>query len=169
VPEIRREVRDHVRKQLAWLGFGPLAPSTYISPHDRLRQVANRLADQPEVRLDMLRCQSSGLPVDRDPELPVELLPDGWVGRAAHEMFLKAHELLRASAEQFYDEVAGGLRRGRGGGGITTAPFGMTCPAQGNPQQWGSPPASYAIDPQPIEKVVGVVDRSSPSASRDPD
>ena len=165
VPETRREVRDHVRKELAWLGFGPLAPSTYISPHDRLRQVADSLADQPEVRLDILRCQSSGLAVDRemaarcwdlnelnaayrtligeyrsrlpayraaalspldalvermrlthdyrkfpfrDPDLPVELLPDGWVGRAAHEMFLQAHEVLRLPAEKFYDEVAGG-------------------------------------------------------------
>jgi phenylacetic acid degradation operon negative regulatory protein len=165
VPEIRREVRDHVRKELAWLGFGPLAPSTYISPHDRLRRAADTLADQPEVRLDMLRCQSGGLAVDRemaarcwdldglnadyrtlladyrsrlpaylagslspgealvermrlthgyrkfpfrDPDLPVELLPDGWAGRAAHEMFLQAHELLRAPAEKFYDDVACG-------------------------------------------------------------
>lgn len=44
----------------------------------------------------------------RDPDLPVELLPDGWAGRAAHEMFLQAHELLRAPAEKFYDDVACG-------------------------------------------------------------
>jgi phenylacetic acid degradation operon negative regulatory protein len=43
----------------------------------------------------------------RDPDLPLELLPAGWVGREAHEMFLEAHELLRAPAEKFYDEVAG--------------------------------------------------------------
>src|SRR5207302_4408727 len=66
VPETDRGVRDHIRKELAWLGFGPLAASTYICPHDRLKQVRERFADQPVVRLDMLRCESSGLPVDRE-------------------------------------------------------------------------------------------------------
>lgn len=164
VPETERGVRDRIRKELAWLGFGPLAPSTYICPHDRLQQVRETLADEPAVRLDTLVCQSGGLPVDRemaarcwdldglneeyrellrtyrtrmpsyraghlgpeealvermrltydyrkfpfhDPDLPAELLPAGWVGRDAHEMFLEAHELLRVPAEQFYDHVAG--------------------------------------------------------------
>lgn len=164
VPETNRATRDHVRKELSWLGFGPLAASTYICPHDRSRQVKEALADLASVRLDVLRCSSSGLPVDRemasrcwdlaglnadykallrtyrarlagyragalspreslvermrltydyrkfpfrDPDLPVELLPAGWVGREAHEMFLEAHELLRTPAEKFYDEVAG--------------------------------------------------------------
>ncbi|MER6122148.1 PaaX family transcriptional regulator C-terminal domain-containing protein [Streptomyces sp. NPDC001795] len=164
VPETERGVRDRIRKELAWLGFGPLAPSTYVSPHDRLQQVREKFADEPAVRLDTLRCQSSGLPVDRemaarswdldalnedyrellrtyrvrmpsyrarrltpqealiermrltydyrkfpfrDPDLPTELLPAGWVGRDAHEMFIEAHELLGPPADAFYDEVAG--------------------------------------------------------------
>jgi len=40
----------------------------------------------------------------RDPDLSPELLPEGWSGRAAHEVFLEAHGLLRASAEDFVDE-----------------------------------------------------------------
>ncbi|WP_051162462.1 PaaX family transcriptional regulator [Nocardia brevicatena] len=36
----------------------------------------------------------------RDPDLPEVLLPAGWRGRAAHEVFTEAHELLRAPAEQ---------------------------------------------------------------------
>jgi Phenylacetic acid-responsive transcriptional repressor len=164
VPETDRGVRDHIRKELAWLGFGPLAASTYISPHDRLQQVRENFADQPVVRLDMLRCQSSGLTVDRemaarcwdlqtlnddyrellriyrrrmpayragslspkealvermqltydyrkfpfrDPDLPMELLPAGWVGRDAHDLFIEAHELLRGPAEEFFDRTAG--------------------------------------------------------------
>lgn len=164
VPETRRAVRDHIRRELAWLGFGPLAASTYVCPHDRLQQVKESLADLPDVRLDLLRSQSGGLPVDRemaarcwdldglnadyktllrvyrarlpryragvlshqealvermrlthdyrmfpfrDPDLPLELLPAGWVGREAHEVFLEAHELLRIPAEKFYDEIAG--------------------------------------------------------------
>lgn len=66
VPEIDRGVRDRVRKELAWLGFGPLAPSTYVSPHDRLQQVRETFADLPTVRLDTLTCESSGLAVDRE-------------------------------------------------------------------------------------------------------
>lgn len=169
VPESERGLRERVRKELAWLGFGPLAPSTYICPHDRLRQVRESLGDEPALRLDTLQCQSSGLSVDRamagrcwdlddlnedyrallrtyrkrmsiyyasglspeealiermrltydyrkfpfrDPDLPTELLPAGWLGREAHELFLEAHELLRAPAEKFYDEIAGASRPG---------------------------------------------------------
>lgn len=164
VPETDRGVRDRVRKELAWLGFGPLAPSTYICPHDRAGQVRAAFADEPAVRLDTLRCGSPGLAVDRamaarcwdldgldadyrallrtygdrlpsyragalsprdalvermrltydyrrfpfrDPDLPLELLPPGWSGREAHEMFLEAHALLAPPANTFYDETAG--------------------------------------------------------------
>lgn len=39
----------------------------------------------------------------RDPDLPPELLPEGWVGRVAHEVFLEAHGLLRTEAEGYVD------------------------------------------------------------------
>ncbi len=45
----------------------------------------------------------------RDPDLPPELLPAGWSGRSAHEVFLEAHGLLRAAADGFVDTVADGL------------------------------------------------------------
>ena len=41
----------------------------------------------------------------RDPDLPPELLPEGWSGRAAHEVFLEAHGLLRSSAEAYVDKM----------------------------------------------------------------
>ncbi len=34
VPEARREVRDRMRKELLWLGFGAASPGMFISPHD---------------------------------------------------------------------------------------------------------------------------------------
>ncbi|MFI9629418.1 PaaX family transcriptional regulator C-terminal domain-containing protein [Streptomyces sp. NPDC052042] len=40
----------------------------------------------------------------RDPDLPPELLAAGWHGRPAHEVFLEAHDLLRAPAEAYVDE-----------------------------------------------------------------
>jgi phenylacetic acid degradation operon negative regulatory protein len=44
----------------------------------------------------------------RDPDLPPELLPDGWSGRAAHEVFLEAHGLLRGEAEAYVDRLVAG-------------------------------------------------------------
>jgi phenylacetic acid degradation operon negative regulatory protein len=41
----------------------------------------------------------------RDPDLPPELLPEGWTGRIAHEVFLEAHGLLRAEAEAHVDRL----------------------------------------------------------------
>ena len=43
----------------------------------------------------------------RDPDLPPELLPEGWSGRAAHEVFLEAHGLLRTPAEEYVNELTG--------------------------------------------------------------
>jgi phenylacetic acid degradation operon negative regulatory protein len=41
----------------------------------------------------------------RDPDLPPELLPEGWSGRAAHEVFIEAHSLLRGPAEACVDAL----------------------------------------------------------------
>lgn len=40
LPEKRRRKRHALRKQLTWLGFGNLAPGTWISPHDRNASLA---------------------------------------------------------------------------------------------------------------------------------
>ncbi|GEL17259.1 PaaX family transcriptional regulator [Pseudonocardia asaccharolytica] len=166
VPETERALREQLRKRLSWLGFGALAPSVWISPHDRAAQLCAEFADRPAARLDVLRARSEGLAADRDmagrawdlealdrdyailladyrprladyrggavrgrdalvermrlihdyrrfpfrdPDLPPELLPEGWPGRAAHEVFLEAHGLLRAPAEAFVDGVLGAL------------------------------------------------------------
>ena len=39
----------------------------------------------------------------RDPDLPPELLPAGWPGREAHQLFIEAHSLLRGPAEACVD------------------------------------------------------------------
>jgi phenylacetic acid degradation operon negative regulatory protein len=45
IPESRRSLRDRMRKQLAWLGFGPLGSGTYVAPRDVSDQV-RRLAEE---------------------------------------------------------------------------------------------------------------------------
>jgi phenylacetic acid degradation operon negative regulatory protein len=49
----------------------------------------------------------------RDPDLPPELVPSGWPGRQAHEMFLEAHGLLRGPAEAYVDELVGATATSR--------------------------------------------------------
>lgn len=163
VPESDRPLREELRKELAWLGFGTLAAATWLSPWDRLGAVEERFGERPGLRLDLLRCESTGLAKDRemvercwdletlnadyaawlatwrrrmadyragrleprealvermqlthsyrlfpfrDPDLPEELVPAGWRGDEAHNLFLEAHELLHSPAESFYQEIA---------------------------------------------------------------
>ena len=170
VPENARATREELRKELAWLGFGPLAASTWVSPHDRLARVGEKFSGVSEVRIDLLRARSKGLPADRgmaerswdlvglnadyaafleqyrarlpryrsrrlspdealrartalvhdyrlfpfrDPALPVELLPAGWLGTDAYDLFMEGAELLRSGAEEAVDGIVG---PGRGAG-----------------------------------------------------
>jgi phenylacetic acid degradation operon negative regulatory protein len=41
----------------------------------------------------------------RDPDLPPELLPEGWPGRRAHELFVAAHDALATSADSYVHSV----------------------------------------------------------------
>ena len=41
----------------------------------------------------------------RDPDLPPELPSEDWTGRAAHEVFLETHGLLRREAEAYVDRL----------------------------------------------------------------
>ena len=50
--------REQLRRQLSWLGFGPLSPSTWVSPHDRAREV-RALGDQfPDVTFALMSSRS---------------------------------------------------------------------------------------------------------------
>ncbi|HEY6495958.1 MAG TPA: PaaX family transcriptional regulator C-terminal domain-containing protein [Trebonia sp.] len=169
VTESERALREQLRKRLAWLGFGPLTSSVWVSPHDLTDLVRSEFSAHPAVRLDVFHSRSEGAAADqaiavrawelptldvdyrallsryrprlplyrasgldsrdalaermrlihdyrqfpfRDPDLPPELLPEGWHGRQAHEVFLTAHGLLRAAAERAVDDVVGDAPRG---------------------------------------------------------
>ena len=45
LPEDKRALRNDLRKRLSWLGFGRLAPGTWISPFDRVTEVEALLDD----------------------------------------------------------------------------------------------------------------------------
>ncbi len=168
IPERRREVRDELRKQLTWMGFGPLSNGTWISPHQLEREVA-ALAERLAIRdlVEMFAATHLGFADDRalaqrcwdlgalnaryaafvaqwqpryeahrqrlargervpdsqcfverflllheyrrffflDPELPAELLPAGWLGGAAAQLFQAYHALLAERANAYLDSV----------------------------------------------------------------
>jgi phenylacetic acid degradation operon negative regulatory protein len=66
VPEESRAERDQVRRTLAWHGFGPLAASTWISPHPRLDTVREALADLAATRIDLLESRALSRAADRE-------------------------------------------------------------------------------------------------------
>lgn len=54
IPEKQRAMRDQLRKELSWMGFGMLANSVWISPHDlaeRVREIADtyKITDYVEI------------------------------------------------------------------------------------------------------------------------
>ncbi|WP_018131983.1 phenylacetic acid degradation operon negative regulatory protein PaaX [Effusibacillus pohliae] len=48
IPEKRRGIRDQLRKELGWMGFGMLANSVWISPHDLVERV-KEIAENYEI------------------------------------------------------------------------------------------------------------------------
>jgi phenylacetic acid degradation operon negative regulatory protein len=70
VPEQQRKTRDVLRKRLAFLGYGSLAPATWISARDHSPQV-NSLVDslgtaEPRLQMTQMVARTSGLEADRD-------------------------------------------------------------------------------------------------------
>ncbi|RFU21962.1 PaaX family transcriptional regulator [Geodermatophilus marinus] len=60
-----RAERERLRRTLAWLGFGPLATATWVSPHERLDEVERALPGT-SARLDLLTCRSRNRATDLD-------------------------------------------------------------------------------------------------------
>jgi phenylacetic acid degradation operon negative regulatory protein len=115
VPEARREVRDRMRQELSWLGFGSPSSALYVNPRDRRRAV-ERLADQLEAT-DYLQIYSG---VALQPADPHALVARAWGDlqpvNAHYADFLNAFvpELARVRSEvaggAFEDEDAFRLR-----------------------------------------------------------
>ncbi|WP_083441389.1 PaaX family transcriptional regulator C-terminal domain-containing protein [Nitriliruptor alkaliphilus] len=67
VPEAERQVRQWLRTRLQWLGFGPLGPATWVSPHDRLRELEEAMAAaEIEAQVDLLDASTGSLARDRE-------------------------------------------------------------------------------------------------------
>ncbi|HEX3611499.1 MAG TPA: PaaX family transcriptional regulator C-terminal domain-containing protein [Sporichthyaceae bacterium] len=66
VPETERALREQMRKKLAWLGFGPMSASVWVSPHDRTASIRDEFGGHETVSLDVLHARSDGPAYDRD-------------------------------------------------------------------------------------------------------
>jgi len=67
IPEENREARDRLRRELAWMGFGPLTTATWISPHDLTEEVselARELNILPYIQIFQTRARNSNDPAD---------------------------------------------------------------------------------------------------------
>jgi phenylacetic acid degradation operon negative regulatory protein len=159
-PDTERASRESVRKQLAWLGFGQLTASMWMSPHDRLDSAEAILARTPASTVDLFRSRGRSLTQDRDiaqrcwdldslnkdylnfiesfgsvnypaltgtnalvqfvrlagayrlfpfrdPDLPLELLPQGWFGHGAHQKFNEIYAGLSAEAQRALEGITG--------------------------------------------------------------
>ncbi|MFF1385271.1 PaaX family transcriptional regulator C-terminal domain-containing protein [Arthrobacter sp. NPDC058288] len=58
VPESDRAVREQLRKQLAWTGFGQLSPSTWLAPHDLAKEAKEIASRHGSARVNVLWCGS---------------------------------------------------------------------------------------------------------------
>jgi phenylacetic acid degradation operon negative regulatory protein len=73
VPEARREVRDRMRQELSWLGFGSPSSAVYISPRDHRRAV-DRLVEELEANSYVQMYSAVAL----QPADPRELVARAW-------------------------------------------------------------------------------------------
>jgi len=64
-PESDRAVREQVKKQLAWLGFGLLTPSTWLSPRDAKVEALKLQPEFPTATFDVLSSRTDNIEVDR--------------------------------------------------------------------------------------------------------
>jgi phenylacetic acid degradation operon negative regulatory protein len=108
VPEARRDVRDRLRKELLWLGFGSPSSSLYVSTHD-YREDAVRLARDAEALEYVQVYQAEAF----WPEDPRRLVERAWDNLAEvnrrYEQFLDtfAPQLARVRAQSKADGLDG--------------------------------------------------------------
>jgi phenylacetic acid degradation operon negative regulatory protein len=103
LPESDRALREQLKKRLSWLGFGPLTPSTWLSPR-RQRAQALALRDEfPAVDIDVLEVRTDDVDEDRS------LARRCWdleALNADYTAIMAAHRQLAASADELDGRAA---------------------------------------------------------------
>ena len=66
MPEGDRATKEQLKKRLAWLGFGPVSPSTWISPRAIGDDATGLIGEFPAASIDVLRARTDDDAADRD-------------------------------------------------------------------------------------------------------
>lgn len=66
MPETDRATREQLKKKLAWLGFGPLSPSTWITPRAIRHEGLALTPEFPSASIDVLHSRTDDGDTDRD-------------------------------------------------------------------------------------------------------
>lgn len=106
VPESRKPLRDRLRKEILWLGYGALSNSVWICPHDRtpyVRDVLRDLGLEGNVRFFTARYDGPG----RDQEI----IRSCWDLESVAEKY-------RSFIDTFAPRLADARRQIEGGGGM---------------------------------------------------
>jgi phenylacetic acid degradation operon negative regulatory protein len=86
-----RTERNQLRKTLAWHGFGPLGPSTWLAPGDRLAEAREFVDELEREQVDVLSCTSEG--PDRDRGLALRCWDLETLGKD-YQRFTQSHQEL---------------------------------------------------------------------------
>jgi phenylacetic acid degradation operon negative regulatory protein len=103
IPEENREARDRLRRELAWMGFGPLTTATWISPHDLTDEVielAEKLKVKPYIQIFQTR--------DRDSNDPAGIVSRCWDLKKIHERYDRFIKEYRSRMEAYRKRTEGG-------------------------------------------------------------
>jgi phenylacetic acid degradation operon negative regulatory protein len=98
--ESDRTIREQLKKRLAWLGFGQLTASTWMSPRDQRVQAISLRREFPTATIDVLLARTDDVEVDR------QLVARCWdlaVLDADYARFITEHTALIRS----WDELSG--------------------------------------------------------------
>jgi phenylacetic acid degradation operon negative regulatory protein len=87
--------RDYVELASAYEHLPPVSELTALDGREALRRQVELVASYRTLPF-------------RDPDLPAELLPEGWAGRRAHQLFIAAHDGLHGPADAFIRSLTGG-------------------------------------------------------------
>ncbi|UOF92488.1 phenylacetic acid degradation operon negative regulatory protein PaaX [Fodinisporobacter ferrooxydans] len=103
IPEERRQLRDQLRKELSWMGFGMLSTSTWISPNDladRVREitVTYEITDYVEI----FNCQHLGW------SHPGDLVEKCWNIDEMNQAYQEFIEIYRPQYEDILQKIQNG-------------------------------------------------------------
>jgi phenylacetic acid degradation operon negative regulatory protein len=103
LPESDRAVRDQLKRKLSWLGFGPLTPSTWLSPRSQVDHARALRQEFPSAHISVVSARTDDFTEDR---ALVEQCWDLDALNADYAEFIRDHRELADMATEISGEAA---------------------------------------------------------------